>query len=211
MLDTRSQERCARRCTDAAFGYTAATTAAYAAFADQVFDFWAGVLEPPRREPPTPQPNWAWPMMPMLPMATTAPAPRRDPTPAPFLPFVWGIPAPSRPAPPANAFAGAQAAFSAWLGMFQYYGVPSPAWPMACMMMASGVPRSVAVPTAEANIAVMEAAEAATSSVQQVLASYRSDGGHAVTRPQWPAPNLMMLAMLAPFNVGAVLNSLRVA
>ncbi len=65
--------------------------------------------------------------------------------------------------------------------------------------------------TAEANIAVMEAAEAATSSVQQVLASYRSDGGHAVAHQQWQAPSLMMLAMLVPLNVGAMLSSLRVA
>jgi hypothetical protein len=56
----------------------------------------------------------------------------------------------------------------------------------------------------------MEAAEAASSSVQQVLASYRSDGGHAVSRQQWPAPSLMMLAMLVPFNVGAMLSAARV-
>ncbi len=203
MLDTRLQERFARRCTDAAFGYTAATTAAYAAFADQVFDFWTGVLEPPRRQPPAPQLTWGWPMLPMA-----APAPRREPTPAPFLPFVWAMPAQRRPVD--GAFAGAHVAFTAWLDLFSYT-VPSPAWPMACMMMASGVPRSVAVPTAEANIAVMEAAEAATSSVQQVLASYRSDGGHAVARQQWPAPSLMMLAMLVPLNVGAMLSSMRVA
>lgn len=206
MLDTRLQERFTRRCTDAAFGYTAATTAAYAAFAGQVFDFWAGVFQPPRREPPAPQLNWGWPMMPMMPMA--APPPRQELT-VPFLPFPWVAPQ-SRPAMADNPFAGAHAAFSAWFDMFAY-ATPSPAWPMACMMMASGVPRSVAVPTAEANIAVMDAAEAASSSVQQVLASYRSDGGHAVTHQQWPAPNLMVLAMLVPLNIGAVLSSLRMA
>jgi hypothetical protein len=206
MLDTRLQERFARRCTDAAFGYTAATTAAYAAFADQVFDFWTGVLQPQRREPAPPQVNWGWPMLPMA-----APAPRREPASAPFLPFAWANPAQTRLAPPDNAFAGAHAAFSAWLGMFSY-AMPSPAWPMACMMMASGVPRSVAWPTAEANIAVMEAAEAATTSVQQVLASYRSEGGHAVTGHHWPPAQLMMLmAMMVPLNVGAALNSLRIS
>jgi len=142
-----------------------------------------------------------------MPMA--APAPRRAVAPVPFFPFAWAMPEQRRSTPADDAFAGAQAAFSAWLDMFTY-AVPSPAWPMACMMMASGVPRSVAVPTAEANIAVMEAAEAASSSVQQVLASYRSDGGHAVSRQQWPAQSLMMLAMLVPLNVGAMLSAARV-
>jgi hypothetical protein len=203
MLDTRLQERFTRRCTDAAFGYSAATTAAYAAFAGQVFDFWAGVLEPDRRTPPAPQPIWGWP----LPLA--APAPRREAAPFPFFPFPWAAPAPSRLTPADNAFAGAQAAFSAWLDMFT--AVPSPAWPMACMMIASGVPRSIAVPTAEANMAVMDAAEAASTSVQQVFASYRSDSGHAVARQQWPAPSLMMLAMFVPLNVSAMLSTMRVA
>jgi hypothetical protein len=206
MLDTRLQERFARRCTDAAFGYTAATTAAYAAFADQVFDFWAGMLTPERREAsPAPQANWGWPM-PML-----APPPQ-EVAPNPFMPFAWAMPqAPkSQSAPAYDPFAGANAAFSAWIGMFSY-AVPSPAWPMACMMMASGVPRSVAMPAAEANIAAMDAAGVASESMQKVLASYRSDGGHAVVRQQWPPAQMMMLAMLVPFNIGAVLTSLRMA
>jgi hypothetical protein len=207
MLDTRLQERFARRCTDAAFGYTAATTAAYAAFADQVFDFWAGMLTPERREASSaPQANWGWPM-PML-----APPPRQEVAPNPFMPFAWAMPqAPkSQSAPAYYPFAGANAAFSAWIGMFSY-AVPSPAWPMACMMMASGVPRSVAMPAAEANIAAMDAAGVASESMQKVLASYRSDGGHAVVRQQWPPAQMMMLAMLVPFNIGAVLTSLRMA
>jgi hypothetical protein len=207
MLDTRLQERFTRRCTDAAFGYTAATTAAYASFADQVFEFWAGMLTPERRAaPPAPQVNWGWPI-PML-----APPPRQEVAANPFTPFAWGMPqAPkSRSAPAYDPFAGANAAFSAWVGMFTY-AVPSPAWPMACMMIASGVPRSVAVPAAEANIAVMDAAEVATASVRQVLASYRSDGGHAVVRQPWPSANMMMMAMLVPLNIGAMLTSMRMA
>lgn len=207
MLDTRLQERFAQRCTDAAFGYSAATTAAYAAFADQVFGFWAGMLTPERHEPaPAPQVNWGWP----LPMP--APPARQEAVFNPFMPFAWAMPQPpkSQSAPAYDAFAGANAAFSAWLGMFSY-AVPSPAWPMACMMMASGVPRSVAMPAAEANMAVMDAAGAASASMQKALASYRSDGGHAVVRQEWPPAQLMMLAMMVPFNIGAVLTSLRVA
>jgi hypothetical protein len=208
MLDTRLQERFAQRCTDAAFGYTAATTAAYAAFADQVFDFWAGMLKPAREEPPpTPQFNWGWP----LPMAAPA-APRRDVAPIPFAPFAWAAAPQSRSPMPDNPFAGANAAFAAWMGMFPYAAyVAPPAWPMAFMMMASGVPRSVAWPTAEANLAVMDAAEAATASMQNALASYRSDGGHAVVRHQWPTTQMMLLAMLVPLNFGTVLSSLRIA
>ncbi len=201
MLDTQLQERFARRCTDAAFGYTAATTAAYAAFSDQVLDFWAGVLKTDQRAAPAPQMTWGWP----LPM--TAAAPRQELAPVPFMPFPWAAPQ-SRSVPVDNPFAVANAAFSTWLGMFPYT-MPSPAWPMAFMMIVSGVPRSVAWPAAEANIAVMDAAEAATVSVQKVLASYCTNGGHAVSREQWPTAHLMMFAMLVPLNIGALLGSLR--
>ena len=47
MLDRDLQQRFASRCTDAALGYSAASTAAYAAFADQVLNFWSAVLQPP--------------------------------------------------------------------------------------------------------------------------------------------------------------------
>jgi hypothetical protein len=201
MLDTRLQERFTRGCTDAAFGYTAATTAAYAAFADQVFGFWAGVLEPDRRQPaPVPTTVWGWPV----------PAPRQEPAILPFFPFAWATPQ-RQSAPAIDPFAGANAAFSAWLDMFSYAAAPPAAWPMAFMLIASGVPRSVAWPTAEANVAVMDAADAAAVSVQRVMSSYRSDGGHAVARPSWPPTHFMMLAMLVPLNVSTMLTSLRMA
>ena len=64
MIDPESQQRFARHCTEAAFGYSAATTAAYAAFADQVMNFWTSVLQPPQ---PQPKSNpvadlWRWPV-----------------------------------------------------------------------------------------------------------------------------------------------------
>jgi hypothetical protein len=204
MLDTRLQERFTRGCTDAAFGYTAATTAAYAAFAEQVFSFWAGALRP-APEPAPAQTVWGWPL----------PAPRQEPAAMPFFPFAWA--APQRPSTPAvDPFAGANAAFTAWLDMFSYAAAPPAAWPMAFMMIASGVPRSVAFPTAEANVAVMDAADAAAVSVQRVMSSYRTDGGHAVARQSWPPAHLlppahlMMLAMLVPLNFGTMLTSMRV-
>ena len=55
MVDKHLQDRFSRSCTDAAFGYTAAATAAYAAFADQVLSFWTGALQPPEdRKDPAP-------------------------------------------------------------------------------------------------------------------------------------------------------------
>ena len=181
MLDTRLQERFTRRCTDAAFGYTAATTAAYAAFAEQVFNFWAGRAQPPPKPADdTPSPAWGWPL----------PAPRQEPPPMPFFPFFWAAP-PQRqstptgfpsPAFPLRAPFAVAASPSPIQAGSTYAAAPPAAWPMAFMMMASGVPRSVAWPTAEANVAVMDAADAAAVSVRQVIPSYRSDGGHAVAR-----------------------------
>ncbi len=87
----------------------------------------------------------------------------------------------------------------------------SPAvWPMAFMLMSAGVPRSVAWPTAEANAAVMEAADVAAVSVKQVFASYQTPGGHAVSS-FWPPATLMTMAAFAPFNVNAIINAFRFA
>ena len=56
------------------------------------------------------------------------------------------------------------------------------AWPMACGMMAVGIPQSVAWPTARANAATMDAFNIAAQSLEEAVVSYRSDGGHAVAR-----------------------------
>jgi hypothetical protein len=209
MLDTRLQERFTRGCTEAAFGYTAATTAAYAAFADQVFGFWTQALQPPKSEPPAaktlPFPMWTWPI--------PAPAAKPEPAPmpfTPFMPFAWMLPQkPAAPAPMADPFASANAAFAAWFNMFPL-APPSPAWPMAFMMMASGVPRSVAMPTAEANLAAMDAADAAAVSVRQAFSSYHTDTGHASTARQvWPPAQYMMLAAMVPLTLGPMLTSMR--
>jgi hypothetical protein len=56
------------------------------------------------------------------------------------------------------------------------------AWPMACGMMAFGIPQSVAWPAAQANVAAMDAFQTAAKSVEEAVVSYRSEGGHAVAR-----------------------------
>jgi hypothetical protein len=208
MLDTHQQERFARRCTDAAFGYTAATTAAYAALTEQVFDFWAGMLTPSQqgsgRACAAAKPAWSWPVpakqeavpLPMLPMWPFAwPVPQRTPSAAGY-----GFGSPNTNFSP----------FEAWFAMFPF-AAPSPAWPMAVMMMSSGVPRNVAWPTAEANVAVMEAADVAAATVQRVFSGYRTEGGHSVVRQPWPPASLMLTAFLAPLSLGSVLMSMRIA
>jgi hypothetical protein len=247
MVEPLLQERFARRCTDAAFGYTAAATAAYATFAEQVFDFWAGVLEPPREKAQA-MTVWGWPMLPDA--SAAAPKPRTSPPfsapfpfaqmpfalgqfvpPVPFGPFAWPTPRPEASAAFPYAFpfamfpfalfpfgggagAGAGAApspFQAWFGMFP---VATPAWPMAFMLMASGMPHAVAWPTAEANAAVIDAADVAAASVRRAFSSYRTDGGHcatAVVPSAWPPVQLMALAALLPLTLGTLLTSFRVA
>ena len=203
MMDTRLQERFTRSCTDAAFEYTAATTAAYAAFAEQVFDFWAQMLEPPRRRPePQLQTFFGWPI----------PAPMALPAPAPKPTYAWPMPQWQAAAPMPFPFqAPAANPYMAMFNMFPMASPPGAAWPMAFMMIAAGMPQSVAWPTAKANAAAMDAADVATASVHKAFSSYRSDGGHASSRGGWPVANLMMLALLVPLNINMMLSAMRVA
>jgi hypothetical protein len=233
MLDPHLQERFARRCADAAFGYQAASTAAYAAFSEQVLNFWSDVLKTPREEAQ----HWKWPVPSTAPQATAAPF-----NPFAAFAFPWMTPPqPKAPAPPSNpweamlAFANAMTsamvppsastsvgtatgnpfanAFAnpmlAWWSMFPT-ATQSAAWPMACMMMSSGVPHAVAWPTAEANAAVMDAADAATQSIKQVMASYRTDGGHGTASVAvWPHESMLTFAALVPLNISTMLAAMR--
>jgi hypothetical protein len=235
MLDPELQKRFASRCTDAALGYSAASTAAYAAFADQVLNFWSAVLQPPAAKPQPGSQLWNWPV-PMVPMAPPAPPP---PTPQfnPFNPFDWMLPAPP-PKPPApalptnpweamsafaNVMSGTLSAMSstpvrpvanaanpmaAWLTTLPFASAPA-SWPMALMMMSSGVPHTVAWPTAEANAAVLDAADAATQSIKKVFASYHSEGGHASSHGTWPPTDMLTLLTVIPMNIGTMFAALR--
>ena len=208
MVDQRLQERFTRHCTDAAVGYATAATAAYATFADQVLSFWASALKPAaRQEPQQPTFAWSWPV----------PAPQ--PAPLACNPLAWAMPQCYAPPSP-YTFGGSSAIanpftamnpfvanpFAAWLGMFPFAANPA-AWPMASMFMASGVPRSVAWPAAEANVAAMEAVDVATVTVRKAFSSYRTDGGHASAQQGWPAAHLLMLAVLTPLSVGAMFTN----
>ena len=89
MIDPDLQQKFTRRCADAAFGYSAASTAAYAAMADQVLNFWSGVLQPaaPSRNPPQNCGAGRCPWRRRLPAAATPL----------FNPFAWMLPPPPAP------------------------------------------------------------------------------------------------------------------
>jgi len=238
MLDPELQQRFTRQCAEAAFGYSAASTAAYAAFADQVLNFWSSMLQPapqPRRDA-TPA-LWQWPV-PLSP-----PTPRKSATQASSFPvinpFMWALPEPVPPTAPkapslptnpweamaqfADVMSGALTAMtstpvkpattkadpmSAWLTAFPFTP-PTAAWPMAFMMISQGVPHAVAWPTAEANAAVMDAAETARRSIKQAFASYQSEGGHAAGGGIWPPMEMLTLFAAVPMNVGTMLTAMK--
>jgi hypothetical protein len=199
VLDPKLQARFTRSCTDAAFGYTAATIAAYADLTSQVLNFWADALQPAGDDKTRATNEQAG-----------FPFVRQNTTPTPFAPFDWMVDPRWLP-PTANSALGNVLAspFAAWCGMLPITASPA-VWPMAIMLMSAGVPRSVAWPTAEANVAVMDAADAAAVSVKQVFASYPTGGGHAVTS-LWPPNSFMTLAAFSPFNINAMMAAFRFA
>lgn len=213
MMNTDLQERFTRSCTDAAVNYTTATTAAYAAWAEQVFDFWAKVFEPPRPPEPEPQTFFGWPILSLPPQPSTRTRARSSVPALPMSPFGWPVPQWPSASPMQFPFQAPSAnPYMAWFNMMPFAAPQvGAAWPMAFMMIASGMPQSVAWPTAKANVAAMDAADIATASVHKAFASYRSEGGHASARGHWPVANLMMLAVLIPLNINTVLSAVRVS
>ena len=74
-----------------------------------------------------------------------------------------------------------------WWNLMPANAVPT-SWPMAYAFMSSGVPRAVAWPAAEANAAMIDAAEAAAETVNTAFASYRSESGYTMAQMSYPAP-----------------------
>lgn len=185
-VDTELSQRFARSCTTAAFGYARAATAAYAALANQTLDFWAQAAKSPARDD----------YKPSAPYLVTGPRSYRPAT----------APAPMETAIPfdffriSNAWASSPmfAPVRAWWGLFPLEGNPA-SWPMAYAMMTAGVPRAVALPAAEANMAAIDAAEAASTSIDRVFASYRTEGGFAVSQFTAPSKAMLQALFLTPF------------
>jgi hypothetical protein len=177
MIDPSLQARFARSCSDAAVGYANAATAAYANWATQAFELVAGAM---RSMQPDPPPRSWYREPPPAAQDTTPglPVPAMPGFPVPWMPFAWaGLPTSPSPVAGANPVA-------AWFDMLGFRG-PAAAWPMAFMMVAVGIPRNVAWPTAEANAAAIEAADAARRSLETAFSAYRTDGGHASTQVTW--------------------------
>ncbi|KWT66263.1 hypothetical protein APY04_2459 [Hyphomicrobium sulfonivorans] len=99
---------------------------------------------------------------------------------------------------------------AAWLAMFPF-SRQAAAWPMAFVMMQSGVPRSVAWPTAEANAAVLDAADTARRSVQQSVDKFRREGALKAAPAQDAATPMDFLTMMiaVPLNIGTMFTALK--
>lgn len=195
MFDLSVQTRIARSSGLAAIDYGAAGNQAGFEAVNALIGFWSDVLSQPVSDaeprswyrPPAESASatnrtaddWAKPSRAMFPSAT-----------------------PPRPASAAYPDP-VTAQMTAWQSMLTNPWKLSPlSWPMAFMMMSSGLPESVAVPTASANAAAADAAIAATAAVRDAVSSYRSDGGHAVAQvimmPD-PAAAAAIAAVMVPF------------
>jgi hypothetical protein len=184
-LDSDLSQRFAKSYATAAFGYARAASAAYAALANQTIDFWTVRGGATRSG----QSSWDAPQF------VSGPRPFRSAY----------TPSAAEP-PPAFDFMRMSQAWAAspvfapmraWWSLFPFESAPA-SWPMAHAMMTAGVPRSVAVPAAEANLAAMDAAQVATASVDRAFSAYRTESGFAVS--QVLAPKALYGAMfMAPF------------
>jgi hypothetical protein len=183
--DHELSTRFAKSCTTAAFGYAKAAQAAYATLADQALDFWSTAARAYTAGATSDSGDLHLVTGPRPYRSAVSSAHAVPSTPNDFLKIStdW-----------ANSpmFAPARA----WWGLFPLQGNPS-SWPMAYAMMSAGVPRAVAMPTAEANVAAMDAAQLAQQSISRTFSSYRSDGGHAVS-PMGSAQAFMSAMFPAP-------------
>ena len=228
MFDMSLQTRFAKSCADAMFGYSNATLASFSAVMGQTLDFWAEAsrsaagMTPPR----TPAPFPAFPAYMQQPFNPFNPfnawfQPASPPPVAiaawPFAglwnPAIWtqSIPTTSvwntnpwlaAPAPATSLFAP----FEAFWGMSPWRSAPV-VWPMAAAMMSFGIPRAVAMPTAEANAAAFEAADTAVTAMKTAFSSYRSEGGDASAQVTL-GKRVAAAAMLGPFGALSFWSSL---
>jgi hypothetical protein len=215
MYDAEMQSRFAKCYGEAMVGYMRASSAATAAVMQQMIDVWAGAArsmsapaEPKSASTALPTPSslpavWPFAMWNPLLAAFDAANPTSAsrgkvsaatlPIPAPFnamFPWLTTQPAlsPQQMLHPMDI----------WLAMTPFGRSPM-VLQMAVAMMSIGVPRDVAMPAAEANAAALRAAETATEPLRAVLASHRTDGGHATAQIQ----RLALLLVAAPIGAAA--------
>ncbi len=190
MLDNRQQLRFVNSCADASFGYANAMLAAYAVTSQQVMDFWLAQARAagPARQAESAE-SWYRPSQPprtayrgnrSMPRSWFRAEPENDTSVASTPDFGWAAWPTAAPVAPT-----AWNPMAAWLAMMPMSAVPA-TWPFAYGMIAYGVPRSVAWPTAQANVAVIDAMETASEAFKPVYSSYHNGSGFAATQ-FWPA------------------------
>lgn len=182
-------QRFAKSYATAAFGYARAASAAYAALADQTLDFWSRAAGSDASDDRAQTPRL---------QLVSGPRPYRSAVTTPVVPAAPSTSLDFVRISHAWAQSPMFAPMRAWWGMFPLEGNPA-SWPMAYAMMTAGVPRAVALPTAEANMAAMDAADAASASIDRAFSTYRSDSGFAVAQIVSPKTWLSAL-MLTPFT-----------
>jgi hypothetical protein len=192
MIDTRTQERFSRDCSDAMFGFVAAASAAYSEVFQRSMGIWSDALSSMVPTPPEPRswyrhPDHVSPPFPLLPLVS---APTRPSTPleqwsAVMTPWL------------ALAAASPRSSTMPWLGPWALFvdRRAAAAWPMAFFMIAVGVPRSVAVPAAEANAALFDATVVAKQALSRAFSAYRSESGHATTHVVFENDSVAMTAL----------------
>ena len=198
MLDCATQQKFVRGCTQAAAGYAAAATAAYTDLASQALDFWSTALSG-LGEAPAPAHDGEvievtkteWHPEPPFGMALSD-----------WCAFHWLDPRRFETMLQLNSTTPPFAAMMAFANVMPLRG-SSASWPFAQVMIESGVPRAVAWPTAEANAAVLEAADLASRDMRQVLANYHTENGFAgAVRSATPSLGGIMTAMSMSLSPG---------
>jgi hypothetical protein len=172
---------------DAALGYATAAAEATKAMSTVMVAFWDQSLKAVGPAPPEPRSWYRHPdaRVPTLPdwlelwqsALRPAAAPGASPLQA-LNPWLAAFARGETWSPPLSPIAPMPLPIAAWQAQFPT-ARPMTAWPMAFALIAIGCPGAVARPAAEANAAMLDAARLANESVDQVMSSYRSDGGHA--------------------------------
>jgi len=185
-----SSKRITQCCAEAATGYMAAATAAYTELASCALDFWCTALSGLAEEETKPEPRACPVAEPAFGMAI-----------ADWNPLMWFDPRRFDAlwrldfmTPPATAMLAVANTALPLRGT-------SASWPMAKVMIDSGIPRSVAWPTAEANAAALSAADTAANGLRRVLAKFHNDNSFG-SSTQNMTPTMMALALTCGAALG---------
>ena len=226
MWDFDLQARYFMSSNDAWFGFAAATAAAVSEWQDQVvrtvtetepenaadlfnpMTWWPAFVPKPGTQSPLAAglSSFGMPQNPFLPGMASWPAanPWAAADPCQVLSSMFNAFAQPAPAP-AFGLPSAMTMFGTWPQMWQPFSWTMYQLPLTAMMMANGMPHSVASPAAQASTSTLDALDAAREQASRVFSAYRSEGGHATAQIlDWPGLRLFaMLPWVAPFLASA--------